>query len=69
MMTSAIVLSIEVVNGANDPSRMRAVMIIGKNGPANVSTVKKAIKTRFGRMITPGFCRNADRYLRTFTGN
>jgi len=69
MMTSATALRTEAVNGANDPSKMTAVMITGKNVPANASIAEKARKTRCGRMIIPGVCRNADRYWGTCTGN
>jgi hypothetical protein len=63
MMTSAANLSPAAVNDANDSGRMRAVMITGRNVPANVSTAEKPLKTRTGRMMIPGVHRNADRYL------
>ena len=63
MMTSAANLSHGAGNDANDSGRMRAVMITGRNVPANVSTAEKHLKTRTGRVRVPGVHRNADRYL------
>jgi hypothetical protein len=69
MMMSAAELSPEAVNDANDSSKMRPAMITDRNVPANVSTAKKPLKTRVGRMMFPGVRREADRYLNDQTGN
>jgi len=69
MMTKEVDLSTAAVNDADDSSRKIAKMITGKNVPANVSTAKKRIKMRTGRMMSPGVHRNTDNQLNAWTGS
>jgi len=62
-MTSAANLSCGAVDDEKDTGRMRAVMITGRNVPANVSTAEKPLKTTTGRVIVPGVHRNGNSYL------